>query len=207
MGKITVINALYHSNTNYFDNLPGDEKDKIVVLCSPTGNAAFLINGTTLHTVFACSQFSGNMSELSSDIANSIREKLFHLKLPIIDEISMVGSTLLSRVETRLRQILRKNELFGGIPVIVVGDLHQLPPVMDSPIYRFVKNQLSSIMDRIPLWDNFVCYEITEVMRQKEDLDFVNTLKNIEGTVTARDIDLINTRSFKPDKIKDSAIR
>ncbi|GLV46090.1 hypothetical protein CBL_05175, partial [Carabus blaptoides fortunei] len=52
------------------------------------------------------SQFGGQMPELSADLANNIREKLFNLKLLIIDEVSMVGSTFLSRVDTRLRQIM-----------------------------------------------------------------------------------------------------
>lgn len=79
VGKSTVVNAIYQVITYYFDNMPGSDKDKIVVLCAPSGKAAFLINGVTLHTAFALhvTQFSGNMPALSSDIANSIREKLF----------------------------------------------------------------------------------------------------------------------------------
>jgi ATP-dependent exoDNAse (exonuclease V), alpha subunit - helicase superfamily I member len=211
VGKSTVINALYQSVTKYFDDLPGGNKDKIVVLLTaPSGKAAFLINGVTLHTAFALpvSQFSGSMPELSADIANSIREKLFHAKLFIIDEISMVGSTLLSRVDTRLRQIMGKHETFGGLSVIVVGDLSQLPPVMDFPLYKFVRNEFSVFLDRNPLWDEFSFYELTEVMRQKEDLEFVQILNNIaKGEVKDRDIDIINTRVVNPSDIPRGAIR
>ncbi|XP_035223419.1 uncharacterized protein LOC118196128 [Stegodyphus dumicola] len=139
VGKSTIIKCIYQMITNYHDNLPGSEKDKLaVLLCAPSGKAAFLINGITLLTAFALPvvQFGGRMPELSADLANNIREKLFHLKLLIIDEISMVGSTLLSRVDTRLRQIRRINKPFGDLSVIVVDDLNQLPPVMDSPIYK-----------------------------------------------------------------------
>lgn len=179
-------------------------------MCAPSGKAALLINGVTLHTAFALpvSQFSSNMPELSADIANSIREKLFHLKLLIIDEISMVGSTLLGRVDTRLRQIMGKNDKFGGLSVIVVGDLSQLPPVMDSPLYKFVRNEFSVLIDRNPLWDEFSFYELTEVMRQKEDLEFVQILNNIaRGDVHQRDIDILNTRVVNPTDIPRCAIR
>ena len=88
------------------------------------GKAAFLIEGVTLHTAFALpiSQFGGPMPELSTEVANTIREKLFNIKLLIIDEISMVGSTLFSRVDSRLRQIMGVNTPFGGISVLIVGD-------------------------------------------------------------------------------------
>jgi hypothetical protein len=159
VGKSTVVNTIYQLITHYFDNnLPGSEKGHIyVLLCAPSGKAAFLIQGVTLHTAFALpiAEFGGNMPELSADMANTIREKLFHLKLLIIDEISMVGSTLFGRVDKILRQIFGVNESFGGISIIVVGDLNQLPPVLDSPVYKISKkNQMSvfrhkSIMGRI----------------------------------------------------------
>ena len=76
------------------------------------------------------------MPELSADIANTIRENLFELKLLIIDEISMVGSTMFSRIDTRLRQIMGRNRSFGGVSVLMVGDLYQLPPVVDTSIYQ-----------------------------------------------------------------------
>lgn len=54
VGKSKVIEVLYQVITHYYDNKPGSEKDKIVVLlCAPSGKAAFLINGVTLHTAFA----------------------------------------------------------------------------------------------------------------------------------------------------------
>lgn len=120
------------------------------------------------------------MPALSNDVANTIREKLYAMKLLIIDEISMVGSTLLWRVDCRLRQIMGNNQPFGGVSVITVGDLHQLPPVMDSPVYKFKDtNEFSSFIDRNPLWEEFEFYELKTVMRQKNDLEFVKALNNL----------------------------
>lgn len=123
--------------TPHYDNIPGGDKEKLVVLlCAPSTKAAFQISGMTLHTVFALliTQFRGLMPELSSDIANTIREQFINLKLIVNDEISMVSSTLLSHVDSRLRKIMGINCSFGGISVIAVRDLHQFPAVMNSPI-------------------------------------------------------------------------
>ena len=120
----------------------------------------------------------------------------------------MIGSRLLSRVDTRLRQIMGKSDAFGGVSVIAVGDLHQLPPVMDSPVFKFVPNEFSPLMDRNPLWDLFQFYELTEVMRQKEELRFIEVLNNLaRGLTTADDINLINTRVVKPADVPVTAIR
>ena len=118
-----------------------------------------MIKVVTLHTTFALSltQFGGQMPELSLDIANTIREKLSDVKLIIIDEISMVGSALFTRVDTRLRQIKGVNLPFGGISIICVGDLYQLPPVMDTHIFKCSKqNDLSDFFDLNPLWKNLL---------------------------------------------------
>lgn len=94
---------------NYFDDIPGEKNNSVkILLCAPSGKAAFLIGDVTLHTAFALpiTQYGGQMPELSADVANTIRENLFELKLLIIDEISMVNSTMFSQIDTRLRQIM-----------------------------------------------------------------------------------------------------
>ena len=212
VGKSMIIRCLYQLITNYFDNLPGATKDKLVVLlCAPSGKTAFLINGVTLHTAFALpvSQFGGQMPELSADLANKIREKLFDLKLLIIDEVSMVGSTLLSRVDTRLRQIMGKNQEFGGVSVILVGDLNQLPPVMDSPIYKCNKsNEFNGFLGINPLWEIFSFYELTQIMRQKDEKQFIMALNNLAiGQMSKDDINLIESRQVSEPEIPIGAIR
>ena len=54
----------------------------------------------------------------------------------------MVGSQVFARVDKRLRQIMGKNVPFGGISILLVEDLHQLLPVMDSPIFKISKKML-----------------------------------------------------------------
>ena len=74
-----------------------------VFLAAPTGKGAHTIHGITLHCAFALpiNEFGGEMSNLYSDVLNSLRSKLLSLKLIIIDEIYMVGSRIISQVSSR----------------------------------------------------------------------------------------------------------
>lgn len=91
----------------------------------------------TLHNTFALpiNQFGGVMPKLSDDIASTVRAKLNDWGDLIIDEISMAGCHTIDRVNTRAIQITGVDKPFGGKSVIVVGDLYQLPPVMDRPVF------------------------------------------------------------------------
>ncbi|XP_063993917.1 ATP-dependent DNA helicase pif1-like [Diachasmimorpha longicaudata] len=184
----------------------------IVLLCAPSGNVAFLINGITLHTAFSlpCQQFGSNIWELSSDVANTIREKLAKLQLIIIDEISMVASTVFGFIDTRMRQMKGVNEPFGGVSVLAVGDLNQLPPVLDKPVYQMSKkNEMAGFFVINPFWAPFQCHESTEIMRQKDDLPFINALNNLaHGKMTVEDISFIRTKEVMHDTdVPATAIR
>ena len=212
VGKSLVISCLYQLITKYFDDQPGDEKNSLVVLlCASSGKAAFAIGGITLHTAFVLplTQFGGVMPELSNDVANTIRTYIAHVKLLIIDEISMVGSTMFSRVDTRLRQIMGLNESFGGVSVIIVGDLSQLPPVMDSPIYMMPRSHdMARLILCNPLWDEFYLYELTKIMRQQSDSQFTDSLNNVaKGKATEADVKLFRTRQVSDDQVPQTAIR
>ncbi|CAF4366401.1 unnamed protein product, partial [Rotaria magnacalcarata] len=89
------------------------------------------------------------------------------LQLLIIDEISMVGFTMFQHVDARLQQIMRTKKPFGGISVIVLGDFNQLRPVGDKYIFQF-NNSYNALVDN-PLWSLFELFELTEIMRQKDD--------------------------------------
>ncbi|XP_011870433.1 PREDICTED: ATP-dependent DNA helicase PIF1-like, partial [Vollenhovia emeryi] len=211
VGKSTVLKAIYRVLLNFFDDTPGEKKNSLkILLCAPSGKASFLIGGTTLHNAFALpiTQYGGQMPELSADVANTIRENLFELKLIIIDEISMVGSTMFSRVDTRLRQIMGNNRSFGGVSVIVVGDLYQLPPVMDNSIYLSSKSSMLSIFSENILWNEFDFFELTEIMRQREDKPFIEALNNLaRGTMSENDIALIKSRETTEEYVPKDAIR
>ena len=77
-----------------------------MLLTAPTGAAAFVISGMTLHSalLLGTSKFGG-FQPLNHDRLNSVRCKLSHLAFLIIDEVSMVGSNMLLQVYKRLQQI------------------------------------------------------------------------------------------------------
>lgn len=119
------------------------------------------------------------------------------MKLLIIDEVSMMGSNMFFSIHRRLCQIFRSDKPFGGKSVIVLGDFRQLRPVGDGYVFMPRKNPLASIVGN-HLWQNFKLYELTEIMRQKDDLVFAEALGRLaEGTLTTQDVAMFEERCFK----------
>uniref|UniRef100_A0ABD2WVZ8 ATP-dependent DNA helicase n=1 Tax=Trichogramma kaykai TaxID=54128 RepID=A0ABD2WVZ8_9HYME len=211
VGKSTVINTLYQLLTIQFNEQPGEntENNKIL-LCAPSGKAAYLIGGITCHHAFALpvTKNGQKMKPLSEDIASTIRCNFQFIKLIIIDEISMVGSNMFHKIDTRLRQIFGINKDFGGMSIITVGDLYQLPPVLDKLIYKHPSDSALAKLSPYTLWDQFHTFTLTQIMRQKNDIPFINVLNNIaKGKTTEFDCKLINTRTTLENNIPTDIIR
>ena len=196
VGKSTLIKAVYQSILRFHNSLPGSNPDAIrVALCAPTGKAAALIDGMTLHSFLSLpvNQCKHKLVKLDSDVSNRIGVKLKDLQLLIIDEISMVGFTMFQQVDARLQQIMKSKQPFGGISVVVLGDFNQLRPVGDKYIFQF-NNSYNALVDS-PLWSLFKLFELTEIMRQKDDKIFAIALSNMaKGTMTLEDVDLLKSR-------------
>ena len=115
--------------------------DVIVLLTAPTGAAAFIISGMTLHSALplGSGKYSG-FQPLIHDRLNTLRSKLSRLTLLIIDEISTVGANMLLEIHKRLQQIkaVMPDITFGGATILAVGDLYQLLPVcMSVPCVQY----------------------------------------------------------------------
>jgi hypothetical protein len=194
VGKSMLINAIYQSSIRHYNSIAGSNPDKMKVLLSaPTGRAAFSIGGITLHGALhlPISQCSHELIPMSSNICNSLRCKLNELKLIIIDEVSMVGAKTFSHVDSRLRQIFNSNKIFGGISLIVFGDLRQLRPVCDRYVFQNdPTNPYSELIDN-RLWSPFKMFQLTEIMRQKDDKIFAEALQRISLGKTTKDDDLL----------------
>ena len=80
-------------------------------------------------------------NHLSADELNTFRIKYRHLKVVIIDEISMVGNKMLSFIDTRLQQLTGTKAAFGGLNGIAVGNLYQLKPVGDF-VYVLIRKRV-----------------------------------------------------------------
>ena len=143
VGKSFLIDTLYQAAERHYRKLPGNDGSTIkVLLCAPTGKAAFNIRGMTLHSAFSLplTQENGELLPLSANTLNKLRSKLRDIKLLVVDEISMVGRKMLKKLDARMRQIFNSDQPFGGIAVIVVGDFNQLRPVGDGYVLAFAAN-------------------------------------------------------------------
>ena len=153
VGKSHVIKLVY-SDTLKFLRLSGaiEPDDVIVLLTAPTGVAAFNINGMTLHSAFllGTGKYTG-FQPLSHDRLNTLRSKLSKLTLVIIDEVSMVGANMLLQIHKRLQQIkgVSNDVTFGGVSILAVGDLYQLPPVAQAPLFSTVTVMPSCIIQAL----------------------------------------------------------
>ncbi|KAF0747465.1 ATP-dependent DNA helicase, partial [Aphis craccivora] len=158
-GKSLLIRALAQSVIRISNKRPDIDDLSLppVLLTAPTGKAAYGIRGLTLHSAFKLllNQFAGLLPKLSSNISNTLRCQSANVKLLIIDEISMVGIKTLGYIDQRLRSILRINKPFGDINIIVFDDFYQLAP------------------------ETFKFYELTDIMRQKDDKQFTIMLTKL----------------------------
>lgn len=183
-----------------YRQLPGPVETNEIIIVSHTGKAAHNVGGMTAHCAFGLFLTQNNDSKgLGPEKLNTLRVKLWNMKLLIIDEISLMGTNEFFSIHSRLCQIFQTSTPFGGKSVIVVGDFYQLRPVGDSFVFmpRKTKDQLPSLVGNY-LWQKFVIFELTEIMRQKDDLKFAEALERLAlGTLTKFDIEMFQSRCYE----------
>jgi hypothetical protein len=211
VGKSQAITAIIQSYIRYNCQFPTTHPEDICVLvAAPTGKAAFNVFGMTLHCTFKLppNQACGKLCDLDNSALNTLRAKLIHVDLFIIDEISMVSNRQFYDIDQRLRQIFSTPKDFGGKSVIVVGHLRQLAPVAGTYVFKPPKHLPLGLCVGNHLWEQFSLFELDEVMRQKGDLAFCKALNNMaEGTMDEDDIQLITSREVHEKNVApDSAI-
>ena len=116
-----------------------------VIICGPTGMSAFQIKGNTLHSTLMISVQHGKFpvyKELKKDDVKFLRRILENARIIIIDEISMVSHLMLAFIHKRLDEIFgNSNKMtypFGNMNILLFGDLLQLPPVNEKPVFARV---------------------------------------------------------------------
>ena len=209
VGKSVVIRTLYQALHRILCSESGQNPEDVrILLCAYTGLAAYNIQGSTLHNAF-CIEPNKKLKykQLSDDKRNTLRTKYMNLSVLIVDEVSMVGNQMLTFLFLRLQEIKGNKEPFGGVHVILVGDLFQLRPVGDVWIFENSSNDYSSLAPN--LWQAyFNMFELTEIMRQKDDAQFAELLNRIrEGKHTDQDLRLLKTRTISSESARYQTLK
>ena len=109
-----------------------------IVRAAPTGVASNQIGGQTLHSLLRL-PVDGNYRPLSETptVLNALQRRFRGIYYLVIDEKSMLGLKTLAWIDQRPREVFPENrdEFFGGLSVILIGDFFQLPPVLNKPLY------------------------------------------------------------------------
>lgn len=186
---------------DYFRN----HTKKHVAVLAPTGVAAVNISGQTIHSFFAFpAQITSNGVKENPP---SPKQKQLWKKLNaiVIDEISMVRADLLDCVDLALRLGLGKKQLpFGGLQMIFIGDLYQLPPVVAGREERelFCTHYQSPYFFDARVFNtpgfSIEFIELEKIYRQK-DIGFISILNKIRNnSVVQADLDSLN-KQYNPD--------
>lgn len=197
---------------------------KKAVIAAPTGIAAINASGVTIHSLFQLpfgtylpkapdaegdhynQQYNTPKSIVRHlNMTSSKRKVLTDMELLIIDEVSMLRADLLDAIDMVLRYVRRNNSAsFGGVQVLFIGDLHQLPPVVKSTEWNLLGQFYNSayFFDAQVLQQNPPIYiELEKVYRQADEV-FINLLNNLRNnTVTPEDVALLDQyyhADFKP---------
>ena len=172
-----------------------------VPVLAPTGVAALNVEGETIHRFFGFSpSITPRLAKTKGREANE--EPLYReLEAIIIDEISMVRADLLDCVDAFLRAARRDKRPFGGVRIIAIGDLYQLPPVVTTSereaffeLYETAYFFSSDAFKELRRDQDIAFVELDKVFRQSDE-DFIKLLNGIrDRTITPAGLERINER-------------
>ncbi|MEF2233225.1 MAG: AAA family ATPase, partial [Candidatus Cardinium sp.] len=182
-----------------------ENTQKKIAVLAPTGTAAVNIKGQTIHSFFGFKP-DVTLEAIQTTKKSKKKENIYkNIDAIIIDEISMVRADLLDCIDGFLRlNGKQESEPFGGIQIICIGDLYQLPPVVQSKEKAIFQSHYPT-----PYFFSAHCFksldleliELDKIYRQS-DTKFIQLLNNIRNnSITDSEIAIINERydaSFEP---------
>jgi tRNA uridine 5-carbamoylmethylation protein Kti12 len=197
-GKTTFLQQIKH------------ESPKRMAVVAPTGVAAINAGGMTIHSFFQLpfGPFLPNMANDAARQRRFSREKirlLRSLDLLVIDEISMVRADLLDAIDDVLRRYRDRSKPFGGVQLLMIGDLHQLPPVVkDDEWYLLREHYQTAYFFGSHALQNTqpVSIELKHIYRQSDStfIDLLNKVRN--NKIDAEVLQQLNSRyvpNFEPE--------
>jgi GTPase SAR1 family protein len=189
-----------------------NESSKRSVIVAPTGVAAINARGVTIHSFFQM-PFGpiipdGQMIEQNKSKHKFAKRKIDiirSLDLLIIDEISMVRADLLDGIDQVLRRYKDRNRVFGGVQVLMIGDLQQLAPVVKQNDWNLLKSYYDTAFffsSKSFLQSNPIRIELKHIFRQKNE-DFIKILNEIRNnSISEKSLENLNKQcnpSFEPN--------
>jgi hypothetical protein len=221
---------------------------KNTVVVAPTGIAALNAGGVTIHSMFQLpfsaflptyeesSQFTETVKFENKEslrrhfkMNNVKRNVIRNMELLIIDEVSMLRADLLDAIDFMMQTVRKNTRAFGGVQVLFIGDLLQLPPVIRDEEWKTLRNYYKGkfffhshvIQQNPPIY-----IELSKIYRQTDDT-FISVLNNLRNNqITPEDILVLNeyvqpdfdlknnkgyitltTHNAKADSINEQAIK
>lgn len=186
------------------------ESLKRLVVVAPTGVAAINAKGVTIHSFFqmAFGPVLPNMVNQASQRKFSKKkiDIIKSLDLLIIDEISMVRADLLDGIDQVLRRYKDRNKVFGGVQVLMIGDLQQLAPVVKEEEWSLLKDFYKTAFffsSKSFQESNAIGIELKHIYRQKNET-FISILNEIRNNrISESSLETLNARydpNFRPNK-------
>ncbi len=181
-------------------------KGKIVVT-APTGIAAININGQTIHSLF---ELGPGFSPDNKTLSRRSKDLIASIDTLVIDEVSMVSADVVDAIDRRLKTARASTTPFGGVRLVLFGDLYQLPPVInDSKVRKYLFDQYGGVyFFNAKAWKNtvLIVYELSRIYRQTDEV-FKKILNGIrEGKIAQDSLDLLNKRVVSKERIPEGVI-
>ena len=188
--------------TTFLKNIKAHSPKRMVIV-APTGVAAINAGGVTIHSFFQLS-FGPIIPNQNPDNKPLVRkftnEKIKAIKaidILVIDEISMVRADILDAIDEVLRRYRNRNLPFGGVQLLMIGDLHQLAPVIKEEEWNILRPYYASpffFESKALAISQFITIELTHIFRQADE-QFINLLNKVrDKKLDAESIRLLNTR-------------
>ena len=188
--------------TTFLKNIKAKSPKRIVIV-APTGVAAINAGGVTIHSFFQLS-FGPNIPENKPAERRISNEKIKAIKaidLLVIDEISMVRADVLDAIDEVLRRYRNRNLPFGGVQLLMIGDLHQLSPVIKEDEWDLLRPYYHSVYffeSKALAQSQFITIELTHIFRQADE-QFIDLLNKVrDKKLDAESTRLLNSR-YIPD--------
>jgi len=196
------------SGKTTFLHMIREKRIKRMAIVAPTGVAAINAGGMTIHSLFQIAiglHIPGGERRQPASRFRAEKIRLIRsLDLLVIDEVSMVRADLLDAIDEVLKTLRQSTKPFGGVQLLMIGDLHQLPPVVKPEDWNILKNHYETpyfFGSHALRKTDYISIELKHIYRQS-DADFIALLNQVrDSRLDTAGLQKLNSRyipDFKP---------